>query len=460
MTSHSDETFDIRPHLALLLRHKYLILTFVVSASLASLALTYVFSEKYLADSTILYQPNDAVTYRPKESSALGFPTPIVSLDSIGNTLEEVLKSDVAIVRIVRTLHLDEKRPRPQGSWFSAAIGTVKDTAKEYGGKAWQLLRYGRILPDDPFSDAVASLQKNLAIRRTAKAYTFRIEALDSDPKWAVAIVDEAANTLSAILHAEQIRLARETRESLAARLKQNDAEINDLRTLLDSFKVNTNVSSLSEELSLKLKTVASFQEEYSRAQNELIGLQRKRTEIEQQLNSQDRSIMYDSTSTGNPVVEEMRLELAKLEVERSGLLGKYTEEHQAVKALDARIAQAERKLQSETKTVVSSESMRSNDIYQKLLSERMTADANIQALQALIKAYDSSVTQETGFARTLTSKEQRLADLSLRLTAAERSYNMITTAHEEARIAETRVASEVAILHKAYLPTAPVKPI
>jgi polysaccharide biosynthesis transport protein len=336
----------------------------------------------------------------------------------------------------------------------------VKDTAKEYGSKGWQLLRYGRILPDDPFSDAVASLQKNLNIRRTAKAYTFRIEALDSDPKWAVAIVDEAAKTLSAILHTEQIRLARETRESLGARLKENDKEITELRTMLDSFKVNSKVASLSEQLSLKLKTVASFQEEYARAQNELQGLLRKRAEIDQQLNSQDRSITYDSTSTENPVAEEMRLELAKLEVERSGLLGKYTEEHQTVKAVDARIAQVQRKLQTEAKTVVSSESVRSNDIYQKLLSERMTADANIQALTALIKAYDSSIGQESGLARNLTSKEQQLADLSLRLAAAERSYNMITTAYEEARIAETRVASEVAILHKAYLPTAPVKPI
>ncbi len=460
MSSNIEESFNIRPYLAVVARQKFLILTFCLTAALASLALTYVLSEKYLAYCTMLYQPNDTVTFRPKETSALGFPTPIVSLESIGNTLDEVLKSDAVLESVVRQLKLDTKQSRPDRNWFAYAFRATKDTLKDYGGKGWQLLRYGRVLPKDPFADAVASLRKNLNIRRTAKAYTFRIEALDTDPRIATAIVDAAAETLSTTLHGEQIRLARETRESLAVRLQQNEGEIAELRGLLDAFKSETRVSSLSEELSLKLKTVASFQEEFSRAQNELQALQRKRTELQMQLQSQEKSVKYDSTSTENPVVEDMKLQLARLEVERSGLLGKFTEDHQDVKAVDARIAQVRRKLQSESQNVVRSESIRSNDIYQKLLSERLTVDADISALTARIKAYSSSIGQETGMARDLTSNEQRMADLALRLAAAERSYALITEAFEEAKIAESRAASEVAILHKAALPNAPVRPI
>lgn len=459
-TSNTGETFDIRPHLAIVLRQKYLILTFCVSAALTSLALTYVFSEKYVAYSTILYQPNEAVTFRPKDREALGFPTPLVSLESIGNTLDEFAKSDGAIERVVRALRLDVKRPRPESSWFMTTFHSVKDTVKEYGGKTWQLMRYGRVLEKDPFGQAMADLRKNLTIRRTAKAYTFRLEVVDNDPAMAAVIVDRAAEVLSKFLEDERLRLARETREGLATRLGQNEGEIAALRNQLENFKKDTKVSSLSEELSLKLKTVASFQEEYSRARNDLEALQQKREEQQQQLDQQEQSVKYDSTSTQNPVVEEMQLELAKLEVERSGLLGKFTEQHQEVKTLDARMAQVRRKLGTEAAKVVSSESVRTNDIYQKLLSDRLATDAEIEAVTARIRAYDSSIGQETGLARALTSNEQRLGNLSLQLAGAERSYVLISEAYEEARIAESRAASEVSILHKAFVPRAPARPI
>ena len=457
--THYDESFDLRPYLAVVSRNRYLILTFCLSAALSSLLLTYVMSEKYLAATTLLYQPNETVTFRPKEHEALGFPTPLVSLESIGNTLDEVLKSDRVIERVVRTMRLDVKRPREYSNWFVATFHSTKDTVKEYGAKTWQVLRYGRVLDKDPFGDAMVNLRKNLKIGRTSKAYTFGLEMLDSDPQVAAEVVDEAANTLAMVLHDEQIRIARETRESLATRMKQNQEEVAELRALIDTFKQDTRVSSLSEELSLKLKTVASFQEEYSRAQNELRALQRKRAEIQDQLNGQQRSVTYDSTSTQNPVVDEMKLELARLEVQRSGLLGKFTEEHQEVKALDARLAQVRRKLQTEETSVVRSESVRSNDIWQKLTAERLTADAEIEALTARINAYGKSIGQESGQARQLTSNEQRLGDLTLRLSGAERAYGLLSEAFEQARIAESRAASEVSILHKALVPKSPARP-
>ncbi len=460
MAGQADGSINLKPFFAIIARQKYVILTFVLSSTLASLALTYVISEQYLAYSTMLYQPNDAVTFRPKETSALGFPTPVVSLESIGNTIDEMIKSDGVLSRIVQTLHLDVRRPRQDPNLLVHLFRTTKDTAKAWGTKGWQLMRYGRVLPDDPFASAMANLQKNLNVRRTAKAYTFQIEVLDPDPARAALIVDEAADVLASALRDEQVRSASESRESLAGRLHQNEEEIAGLRRQMETFKQDTHVSSLPEELSLKLKTVASFQEEFSRAQNELRALQRRRAELEAQLQTQQQSVKYDSTTGENPVVEDLKLQIARLQVERSGLLGKYTEEHQEVKAVDARIAEAQRRLQAETEKVVQSESVRSNEIYQKLLTDRMSTDADISALTARIKAYSGSIGQENSAAQDLTSKEQQLGDLSLRLTSAERSNALISEAYEEAKIAESRAASEITILHKALVPTAPARPI
>ena len=458
-TNDTGETFDLRPHLAIVARYKYLILTFCVAAAVTSLAMTYVMSEKYRAYTTVLYQPNESVSFRPKERDALGFPPPLVSIESIGNTLDEMVKSDASLEEVVTSLRLDQKRPRPPSNWFVMTFHDVKDKAKEYGGNAWQLLRYGRIIEKDPFREAVANLRKNVTTSRTAKAYTFQLAVIDSSPQIAAETTNRLAATLAKSLEEARLRLARERRVGLEARLRDNEAEIAALRVKLDTFKREAKVSSLGEELSLKLKTVSEFQEESARAQNELRALLMKRAELDRQLSAQDERVKFDSTSTQNPVVEEMRLELAKLEVQRSGLLGRFTEEHQQVKAIDARIEQVRKKLDTESANVISSESTRTNDIYQKLLADKLETNAEIESVRARQEAYVRATGAESADARLLTSKEQELTDLSVQLVAAERSYVLINEALEEARIAESGVASDVAILHTAAVPQAPVRP-
>src|SRR5688572_10411972 len=123
---HDQERFDLNAHLAVLTRYKWLILTFCVSAGLTSQALTYVMSEKYLAYTSVLYQPIEAVSFRPKDREALGFPTPAVSLESISNTLDELVKSDATLEHVVRTLRLDVKRSRPASNWFVETFRSVK----------------------------------------------------------------------------------------------------------------------------------------------------------------------------------------------------------------------------------------------------------------------------------------------------------------------------------------------
>ena len=423
MTEHNlEERFDLRPYLRVLARTKGLIFAFSASAALGSLALTYVFSEKYAASAAILYQPNDNVTFRPRNPEALGFPTPLVTLETIGNTLEQVAKSDGVIGEIVTTLELDKKRPSLPGPWLVTAFRDAKDNIKALGAKTWQVLRYGRLLPKDPFAQAMATLRGDLRISRTNKAYTFQLEAISNEPAMAAAIVDTAGDVLSRFLQAERLRFARDARASIEARLLENEQEIIGLRDRVETFKKSTAVSSLSEEVSLKLKAVAGYEEELARARADLSGLQRKRDEIQQQMLREKQWVQYDSTSTQNPIGEEMRLDLARLEVERSGLLSRYTEAHPEVTNLDAKIAQVHKKLHTESATIVSSESARLNVIYQKLLADRLTADADIRALNEKVQSYTASIGRESSVTHALTSKEQELADLYLQLAAAERS--------------------------------------
>jgi uncharacterized protein involved in exopolysaccharide biosynthesis len=457
--SNMEQKIDLKLLLAPVSRRWKLILTFCVAAVLTSLALTYVVSEKYRATSTILYQPNEPLTFRPRTRDALGFPTVVVGLESIGSTLEDVLRSDALLGKVVTELHLDQKLP-PSGTWLQRSYQIAKNKFREARADVWQVLKYGRILPQDNFSDAVAGLRDSITLKRTAKAYTFEIQVVDSNPQRAALVVDTISKGLANLLAAADARSALDAQRRLMPQVENSANELARIRSEIDSLKSSAQISSLDQELTLKLKNVSSFEEELAKVGNELHSLRDEQVTIQQQLNSQPQTIVYSSTTSDNPVSDSVKKELASLEIERAGLLENLTVDHPKVKAIDARIAEAREKLGREQPRQVSAESSGINEVRQKLLSDKFNVESQIAALSAKQQALIATVQTQTDKARHLSGNEAKLAAAQLELAAAEKNYELTNEAFEEARLAEANVSTEVMVLSLATIPTSPILPI
>jgi len=460
MTEPLVKPIDLSEYLAPLRRHRALIATFVATATLSSLGFTYAVSERYKAQTTILYQPREEVSFQQHSRDALGFPPPLVPLESIGNTLEEMVKSDAIVAETVRVLHLDVKERPPTNSWYAAAFRETKDTIKEWRRNAFEILKHGRLLPRDAFTEAMIGLKSDVSIKRTAKAYTFQLEVISEDPKRAAAIVDTIGPILSRFLASEHARSARESRDKILPRLEAAAGEINATRRELEATKTSAGVASLPEELSLKVESTNRLERQLTDVVNDLRAMERRRDELNSQIAAQEPSFRYESTVADNPIVEDMKLAVARLELERSGLLEKLTPEHQDVKAVDARLAQARQTQSAQQARVVTSELTRVNDIQRKLLSDKLSADAEIETLGAKERELRAAIDRASSEARLLTAKEPKIGALLLQLKAGEQAYELIHQSYEEARLAEARETSEVAILHAALVPIAPSRPI
>ncbi|HYP14113.1 MAG TPA: hypothetical protein VEQ63_09330, partial [Bryobacteraceae bacterium] len=334
------KTDPLRRHLAPLVRYRFLIIAFCLSAALSSLALTYVVSEKYVASAIVLFQPDESIAFQTKSRDALGFPLPLVPLETIANTVEDIVRGEAVLEETVRKLRLDVPRKKRVDNPILAVFIDAKDRIKELRSEVWQILQYGRILPKDNFRGAMLDLRKNLGVKKTNKAYTFRLEAVDTDPERAALIVNTVGEIASEALARDRVRAARQTRLNLENRLTQAGAELLVLRTAADALKRRTGVSSLGQELSLHLKSANTFEEELSKARTQVQALEQQRQAFASQLEKQDPSVRYTSTVADNPIYNELRSDLARFEVERSGLLEKFTPDHQEVKAVEAKLAQ------------------------------------------------------------------------------------------------------------------------
>jgi uncharacterized protein involved in exopolysaccharide biosynthesis len=158
--------------------------------------------------------------------------------------------------------------------------------------------------------------------------------------------------------------------------------------------------------------------------------------------------------------VEQLRLDFARLDVERSGLLERFTPSHQDVRAVDAKLEQVRQRLGVELEKIVSSESVRLNEIYQKVLSDKLSNDAEIAKLTAKASSLATAIQRDTATTQHLTRNEPRLNELALQLKAAEEAYQLLNESYEEARLTESKTTSELVVLNHASVPTAPARPI
>jgi uncharacterized protein involved in exopolysaccharide biosynthesis len=451
---------SVSGRLAPLRRQWPLILTFSLSAALSSLALTYVMSEKYLASAIVVLQPNEDLATQPKSRNALGFPLPLVPLESIANTLEDILKGEAVLEKTVRELRLDIAKERKPTNRAMTFVLDFKDWLKEKRTEAWQILKYGRVLPKDNFRGAMINLQKNLSIKRTNKAYTVRLEALDEDPERAAQIVNTAGAKLAETVTESRAQVNREARKNIEARLAKAGEMLDTLRARVDMYKRRAGVSELSQEVSLRLKSLSDLEDDLARTRANIDAAVARRARVEEQLKESAPSVTYTATTSDNPLYNELRSEKTKLEVELSGLLETVTPEHDNVKAVRAKLKEATDRLAQEKPKLLTSESTRLNEIHTKLESDLLEVDVELRTQRAREAVLRKTFEERGSQARRLVESEPELESLMMRLQTEEKSYQLISEAYQEALLAESKSVPEVIIQREALVPSEPARPI
>jgi uncharacterized protein involved in exopolysaccharide biosynthesis len=393
-------------YLSLLWHQRWFIIVFVGSAIITSLVLTYVYSEKYEAYADISYRAQEIAQFnRAQQTSSLGSPTPQAPFKVISQTLQEVLKSDAILIGTVKALRLDQKTADYEGPWYVVWYREAKDAIKEYGGYAWQLLKYGRIVEEDPVASAVEELRQNIKVRNR-DSYVFQLQVRDKDPARAAQITDHLAQVLASWLLEFDRQPGRD-------RIDQLDAIMADKE----------------------------------------LRMQQVRSEI-QELLSKNRLASVSAES------ETLTEEISQLNLDRSRLDGDIERHRSRLALINTKLAEKGRAVKSmETELGGRTEYIQPDD-FRKLSSERVFEEVELKSLTAKRDSLSQAIAGATARLTHLPAVDSRLGALRLELGSLEREYAMVGEAHQEAKVTATSGVGEVRVLHAAAVPIAPVTPI
>jgi uncharacterized protein involved in exopolysaccharide biosynthesis len=384
---------------------RWFIAVFVASAVLTSLALTYIFSEKYESYTAISYRVQEVTRFKAQQNEAMGSPAPQPPFKVIGQTLQEVLKSDAILRDVVVALRLDEKQPRTQeGPWYKVWYENTKAWVREYSGYAWKLLKYGRIVEDNPTAAAIEELRGNIKVINR-DSYIFHLLVRDRYPERAAQIVDYLSKVLAAWLLEFDRQPGRYRAEQLRILLEEKGGDLTERRNEIESL--------------LTYNRVASVQQETEKLTEHLFALK----------------------------LEESRLasEIARAKSRQS--------------SVDSKLALKQRILDSQGVPAESVEHIPPED-FRKLASERVFDEVELKGLVAKRDALQGSIDEIGSRLRKLPGIQNRLDALKLSLASVEREYTLLKDAYQEAAVRSTSPVSEVRVLHPALIPTNPVTPI
>jgi succinoglycan biosynthesis transport protein ExoP len=454
---------ELRHYLRIIGIHKNLILLMCLSALVTSILITYIISEKYRATTLVLIQPTENFEMTSAGKELLGFPFPITYNDpikTINQTYSDLIKSRPIIERVVRELGLQQEREEYEPNFFKRTWKKSKKETKALLDKARLLLMYGRIEESGPWEKEVTKVSKGLSVSPVKDTYLFEIECEFTEPRVAAAIANTAARIFVEYNRDASTKKAREFKEFVKEQKDISEKELNQLRETLKQFKNQNNIALLNKEAELKLSSLTDFEDSIKKADNSLKEVAASTEKIREQLSGEEIYLRSSTTVSNNPHVQELQSRLSTLEVERAGLLQKFSPEHREVEAVQAKIDEVNSELRQEIARIVTNETTILNPVHEDLRKELMALESQRNSLMARKGALLSVVEGYRADIQSVAGKEKRLSDLELRLRAAENNFLHLSQEYEDMRLNEAEKASEIRVAQEAIPPLYPARPL
>lgn len=210
-------------------QHAYFIWLFVLSAALSALFITYIYSDKYEAQVTMMLKPTEVtrLTAHPADTEALGAPVPQLEYKIVEQTLQDLVQSEPVLRDVVTKLHLDAPVSRDYSGLpvYQRWCRESKDWFSDYGGDAWSVLKYGRVIHENPTNKAIETLAKNVSID-SQDSYVFVLKVRDKHYDRVDAIANELAQELRTTLRDSEQAAAQTRSAELRVRLAKKYSEL------------------------------------------------------------------------------------------------------------------------------------------------------------------------------------------------------------------------------------------
>ena len=237
---------------------------------------------------------------------------------------------------------------------------------------------------------------------------------------------------------------------------KKLSTELTKAEDALKEFQEKEKIIDAPLEVNAELGALAAFERTLKETDSSIRETEQRITVLDDQLKQQKATISSNTNITVNPVYQQMQTKLTQLEIERDGLLQRYTAEDRLVKDKQKEIDELKKNLQAVKPTSVGSENIALNEVHRRILNELLGARVQLKALNEKKTALTQQVASYSAAAADKKRKGFEYDRLLREVNAKKENLDFYKKKAEEARISDAmdeRKFSNAYILEKASVP-------
>ena len=259
-------------------RHVMMIIALCVVATIAGYAFSFLLTSEYEASALVLVRPQQEIKIDTNKGDKefLDFPMGQSSVvETPSKTYIEIIKSSELIGKVVSDLGLDKEKPAESGrlsKLLPPYLREIVDDIKHFLKTVPAIVRYGKVIEEDPFTKAVKGVQNNLSLKSLTDTYVFEIKYSAKDPQQAADVANSAASLFIKFMGEIRQSEARHVRDQLQIQLEQSRQQLQKARQRLEDYKKEHSVFLYQTEYDSKLKVISDLEIELAKAEEALVG--------------------------------------------------------------------------------------------------------------------------------------------------------------------------------------------
>ena len=288
----------------------------------------------------------------------------------------------------------------------------------------------------------IRSLLSKITINPIRKSRLVDVSAKSTDPGQAAQITNTLVDTYIKQNFEIKLSASKDAVRWLTKELGSTKTKVADSEAALQEYKEQHAIISLEDRQNIVMQKLLQLNEAVNKAR-----IRRAESEAEYKQIQQATKAHLESTSqvVNNPLLQQLKIELSKLESQLSELERKFRSKHPNVLALDSQITSVQKRIDEETIRIISSIKSSIKDKYKIALAQeqKLTKMLEEQKREAL------ELNQKSGMYKILEREVE----------GNQRIYNALLQRVKETGLTERLESSNIRVVDRATVPIFPIAP-
>ncbi|MDE2482327.1 MAG: polysaccharide biosynthesis tyrosine autokinase [bacterium] len=316
-----------------------------------------------------------------------------------------------------------------------------------------------RVIDDLKLSTSPTQLLGHVTVAPITNTNILTISATWSNPTTSANIANAFG---SAVVERQRELVASQANAaltSLKAQIPAAQARMSDAQNRLASFEAAHQLVNIDAQTQSLVGALAALDTKIGSVQADRTQMQAQLAAANAQLGSVGATVTGSATIAENPVVTQLKSQLAQVMVQLDAAEQQYTDRHPTVIALKAQKARLEQTIAGQPQSVIANRSAIPNPLYQQLEAQAATDRDTIAADTAQIAELIRQRGDMNKQLAALPGLTASLADLQRDATSSQAVFNALQQKLVNAQVASETALSDVTVTQPASPSEASVRP-